>query len=438
MGLCRIAATASLVVAGCAPHVAITPPPPPRAVVPPAPVPREDAFRSLLIANVGSWSDPLRLLVDVRGNHATVVTSAPPGVRVLEGTLTAGKLDVTEHTTRPKALSIVGTRDGDIITAEWREGRDRYAFTTRKPVPFAPRHDDQPWSGWAGAGDRVRVRLHIEHDALAGAVLHLSGAENTLTGTLDALGQVHLEESRGDHTIAVWQGAFLDPTVLVGFRSSDGAPDRLFTLGFSSTYPAEIALWNGIALAPEVYHAESSPECWADTTLFHVTGLPDAQKTNALDLEIARFIGVGRLDVAGCFGGRERWATVTWKKPPFAQLQLDSNSAGQGAGRCTIVDLERGRVVKLFDLVKDHAGLDRFVSAASRSVRCYTEEDRKPGSPAVCNDVHVSAATGSFCMEGNDVVVEDDDAGLGGTTVPKSDIARFFDVRSPIGRGLLL
>ena len=419
---------ALLVIASCGPAPQEIKKPTPPIATTTAPVRHDDTFRGLVIADIPSWSEPRRFLVDLRGGRAIIITSAPPGLRVLEGTFNAGKIDVAEHTTRTNALSIVATRDGDHFTGEWREGRDHHAFTTRKPSALAPRGGEQTWSGWIGS-DRIRARTEIAHGEMRGALFHLASGERTLTGDVDALGQLHLEESR-DGTKAVWHGALLDPSELAAWRSVEGEPDRLVTLSFTSSYPRPIALWDVVALAPEVYHAESSRECWADTTIFHVTGLADGSKTSSLDLEIARFIGVRRLDVVGCFGGGERWSTVTWKKPPFVQLELKSSTALNEAGRCTILDLERGHVVKLFDLVKDHVALDRFATVTGKATRCYTEED----GPHHCPDVHVAAATSTMCMEGDHVTVEDD--GLPQVSIPKSEIPRIFDVRSPIGRSL--
>jgi hypothetical protein len=405
----------------CGPNERVTTPAP--CPVASAVVPHEDVFRALVIADVASWSDPRRLLVDIHGTHATIVTSAPPGVRVLEGTIIDGKLDVTEHTSRPNVLSIVATRHGDDFEGEWREGRDRHAFKTRTPTPFVVHEENHTLSGWLGDG-RIRVRLRTAKDKVDGAVLHLGHGEAALTGKLDALGQIELEEPRGDQNAVTWKGAFLDPNALAGFRSSG----ELFTLSFASSYPSAIALWDKVALAPEVYHSESSRECWSDTTLFHITGPADAR---SLDDELARFIGIRRLATGYCFGGDERWATVSWQKPPFAQIELNANGVEHGTSRCAIIDTERGHLVKLFDLVKDHAALDRFASAASKSVRCYSEneDDLKHG----CPDIHVTPAA-TLCIEGDHVTVEDDS--LPQTTIPKSEIARIFDVRSPIARGL--
>jgi hypothetical protein len=52
-------------------------------------------------------------------------------------------------------------------------------------------------------------------------------------------------------------------------------------------------------------------------------------------------------------GWSNRWFAVTWKKQPYAQLEVKQTYANvESTSRCRIVDTEHAKVLNLFDYVK--------------------------------------------------------------------------------------
>jgi hypothetical protein len=124
---------------------------------------------------------------------------------------------------------------------------------------------------------------------------------------------------------------------------------------------------------------------------------------------------------------------VTWKKQPYAQLEVKQTYANiEATSRCRIVDTERGKVQNLFDYVKSKAKLERYMSEVVQATQ------RAPGNcgdDSCLRDVHLHLnATATVCRDADGVVVED--VGAPSVSIPWSKLSDLFDTKSASGRVL--
>jgi hypothetical protein len=395
----------------------------------------------LLDAEVGEGASLVhrRVYLDAHDGQVVLVTFVPPVTRIVTGRITGDSFEAQERGSPRGSDRIVveARRDGDALEGRWQQGATsvRLRASLASEPAFAVENGETRWAGLVGRSDRVRARIMVHPGGvLDGALLHLDGnKDRALSGTVDARGHLHLDESSDGAPGAAWEGVFVDPATAAGRRTIGDGPPELFTLRFAPQYPEPITLWDDVALRPEVHHVEASRDCWSDTTMPHVTGLADAVQQEKLNVALGRWFGVRALLDPACTSGQDRWYTVTWKKRPFAQVtreQSVSEDDAGGAGRCRILDLEHGRLVDPHELIRDRNKLERFLTVASKSVRCLCQAD-PPGCG--CPDVRVSPDA-TMCLSDDAVTVEDE--GLPATEVPRSRFAELFDTTSALGQGI--
>lgn len=420
--------------------------------------PSKTVIREELLLSANVDGHPLRMFFAREDNKLRVdcVEGTYYSRHAFVGTLTSDVFHVEEVDKNGKFVaSIAGKKEGTTLRGKWHQGDKTSAFVATlakaDSIKVVAAKGTQ-WVGAIGNLGQVRIKMDVDPASMAGVYRYThSNSEIALKGTVSPEGNVHLEESVGDKTTGIWEGALLANDMIVGRWYS---PDKTRTYPFSfhtdRYYPSTTTLWDAVQITPDE-HYEATKTCWRDTVLPKISGMTDSPMQTRVNALFEKIYDDPANRVRCVPGGDDSdpyWAwelfSVTWKKKPYVQLGIDSAQFSGGAHEsahddCPLIDTEHAALVNLHSLIAHTALLHDFVNVDLR---------RQYASPTLTTvgffdeDIVVSDTT-HLCLVDDHVEVMFEPyeiaswaTGEPRVKIPASSYASIFDTESPVGKVL--
>lgn len=260
---------------------------------------------------------------------------------------------------------------GAVVAAKLRVGKGKpTALGPGVPEPLdAAKIDERGYEGRVGEL-RVRAQLKREGKRVTGFYRYRQSRDDLkLDGSVDLLtGKFEVQETEpGGKIVGYMRGTLLGPDRLAGvWESPDGA--RKLPLWLEGAGPLERVreLPGGAKIIPREARREPAPNCEHEAAYPEFDGLPDRRAQDALNRSLAPKLG--GLKASECEGATKEapyevshgYEVLSDRRPGFVSIsfgayQYTGGAHGIAGSGCEVIDLKRGKRLRLSELLAPSA-----------------------------------------------------------------------------------